>query len=170
MHRDDGGSAFPVAGYDVELAAREPGMSLRDWFAGHALSAFGAWSPAPPEAADKIRASRAYEIADAMLAERAKPMTIRTINPAEPGGTDPAEGSAMPYTITSSQVQDAEMAADRAADLIMHLAQLSDAHWLSAGQAELRAEWAFSAFDRLCERMASIPRPAKPGGTDPAEG
>jgi hypothetical protein len=49
------------------------GMTLRDYFAGQAI---GIGSPAPynftQEAADRVRAHRAYEIADAMLAERAK--------------------------------------------------------------------------------------------------
>lgn len=76
--RDLGPAAFPIGGYDgVEFTTREPGMSLRDWFAGQALAAFGTWSPAPynstQEAADLVRAKRAYEIADAMLSERAKP-------------------------------------------------------------------------------------------------
>lgn len=65
----------------------------------------------------------------------------------------------MTYAITDSQTHDAAMAVHAAADLMGHLAQLSDAHWLSAGQAELRAEWAFDAYDRLVARMATIPRP-----------
>lgn len=47
---DDGGPAFPSPGYSDDGERR--GMSLRDWFAGLARVA--------------------YEIADAMLAERRK--------------------------------------------------------------------------------------------------
>ncbi len=51
--------AFPVQ--DGFFAG---GMSLRDWFAGQALATQEPhWSP-------KLRAKSAYEIADAMLAER----------------------------------------------------------------------------------------------------
>lgn len=66
----------------------------------------------------------------------------------------------MDYTITERQAREAGMAAYAASDLVAHLAQLSDAPWLSAGQAELRAEWAFEAFDKLAACMAHIPRPA----------
>lgn len=79
MTKNTGGAAFPMTGYtdpNGNITYPEFGMSLRDWFAGQALAAFGAWSPAPytftQEAADRVRAKRAYEIADAMLAERAQ--------------------------------------------------------------------------------------------------
>ena len=49
----------------------DSGMTLRDWFAGQALSAIAeAWAH---DLADKDTAKRAYEIADAMLLEREKP-------------------------------------------------------------------------------------------------
>jgi hypothetical protein len=64
---EDGGLAFPVS-MNCE-AENYPGMSLRDWFAGQALSGFVAnpesrrWTP--PEVA-----TDAYAFADAMLFER----------------------------------------------------------------------------------------------------
>jgi hypothetical protein len=88
--KDDGGPAFPQnndyidhpthgrihrvhAGDDVQ-----PGMSLRDWFAGQALSGMLAHSTRykPREGAPanwhQAIAEEAYELADAMLAERAR--------------------------------------------------------------------------------------------------
>lgn len=55
-------SAFPVPSVAVE-----PGMTLRDWFAGQALPAVmeDYFEPA-------VIAERAYQIADAMQAERDK--------------------------------------------------------------------------------------------------
>lgn len=59
---DDGGPAFP-------RASKCDGMSLRDYFAAQALSAIiGFYGPQDPQ---KVSA-RAYENADAMLAERNK--------------------------------------------------------------------------------------------------
>ncbi|MDD3134876.1 MAG: hypothetical protein PHF64_00095 [Methanoregula sp.] len=67
----DGGPAFPVPERRAEDEGRvrfdEPGMSLRDWFAGQAMSRFYCGSQAP----DWI-AAESYRIADAMLAEREK--------------------------------------------------------------------------------------------------
>jgi hypothetical protein len=70
----DGGAAFPSSfRYDLEDWA-DPGMSLRDWFAGQALSAIGTWWPGPADlsSADiqKTRAKYCYQQADAMLAAR----------------------------------------------------------------------------------------------------
>lgn len=73
---NDGGPAFPRTGegfgnprYD------EPGMSLRDWFAGQALAAYishlGAQSLHASCYTDEC-ASEAYAFADAMLAERGR--------------------------------------------------------------------------------------------------
>ena len=57
--------AFPT-GIDTDQA----GMTLRDWFAGQAmnylLERFG------PTYAEHVVAERAYQVADAMLTERAK--------------------------------------------------------------------------------------------------
>ena len=69
----DGGSAFPVHSTHVVfndrvVAAHEPGMSLRDWLAGQALTGLladpnnnGRWNDIAVEA---------YGFADAMLARR----------------------------------------------------------------------------------------------------
>lgn len=43
-------------------------MSLRDWFAGQVIASVKAWHPADKRG--KSAAAIAYEIADAMLAER----------------------------------------------------------------------------------------------------
>jgi len=73
VHRDwhsQGGSAFPVM--ETERIHPELGMSLRDWFAGQAIA--GAMTAGDDlESADwKNCADYAYELADAMLAARAK--------------------------------------------------------------------------------------------------
>ena len=64
-----GGPAFPRAGDDQTFA--EQGMTLRDWFAGQALSGMTANSAVAP-ASSEDWAHGAYELADAMIAERAK--------------------------------------------------------------------------------------------------
>lgn len=73
--RNDGGPSFPTPW--AGGSATEGGMSLRDWFAGQVLGeAFrmvmdlpgGEGRPHPA----KWAAAAAYEIADAMLAEREK--------------------------------------------------------------------------------------------------
>jgi hypothetical protein len=66
------------------------------------------------------------------------------------------------YTLTDEQTHAAAMAGHAAADLIPFLAQMSDAYWLSPSQVGLRAEWAFAAYDKLVEWMASLPRPDRP--------
>jgi hypothetical protein len=50
----------------------DPGMSLRDWFAGQALVGLAACPTTKDDTANWF-ASASYAIADAMLAERAKP-------------------------------------------------------------------------------------------------
>jgi hypothetical protein len=76
--RDNGGAAFPDPGRAQSAKQREvltdTGMTLRDYFAAAALQGFIAChsgmdvcTPDPQQAA-----GRAYEYADAMLAERAK--------------------------------------------------------------------------------------------------
>lgn len=65
----DGGPAFPFAATDPSnVAMQARGMSLRDWFAGQALSWAGHnnWTSSDP----KHLAERAYQMADAMLAAR----------------------------------------------------------------------------------------------------
>lgn len=70
---DDGGPAFPRPGhYDQQfgwIESSSAGMPLRDWFAGLAMQAILA-----SHRVDEIElcAENAYEIADAMLAQRAK--------------------------------------------------------------------------------------------------
>ena len=58
MDRTNGGPAFPGG----------TGMSLREWFAGQALAGIAEsyWD------APDLAAKKAYELADAMLAERGK--------------------------------------------------------------------------------------------------
>lgn len=73
---DDGGPAFPGSVRDSrKKLKRDPGMSLRDWFAGQALA--GLSSHCDNEgwalwmgAGRKDLAAEAYEIADAMLEVR----------------------------------------------------------------------------------------------------
>lgn len=77
MNERDGGPAFPQG--VAEILGRGatsdefgfPGMSLRDWFAGQALIGLLA-CPDIILGGPKDYASRAFEHADAMLAERAK--------------------------------------------------------------------------------------------------
>lgn len=64
---NDGGSAFPFGGGSD---GPNPGMSLRDWFAGQAMAGWLA-SFGPDEGYRAAGISTfAYEIADAMLAAR----------------------------------------------------------------------------------------------------
>ena len=72
--KKDGGPAFPlpmsqlVASPGSEVDYGSPGMTLRDYFAGQALTRMNLddqWTAKDP-------ARRAYEYADAMLAEREK--------------------------------------------------------------------------------------------------
>ena len=64
------GPAFPVA----DLSKTQcPGMTLRDWFAGQALSLIGAWHPGGGATPNQDAARTAYAIADAMLAVRLLP-------------------------------------------------------------------------------------------------
>ncbi|MFC6487318.1 hypothetical protein [Nitratireductor sp. GCM10026969] len=74
----DGGQAFPIA-VQPDFQFAEPGMSLRDHFAGQALAGIYAskWftDHASSDLSDDIQvaaAKRAYRAADAMLAVRAK--------------------------------------------------------------------------------------------------
>lgn len=65
----DGGPAFAHGNREH---GGDPGMSLRDWFAGQALTALGdvQFPDAGRRAAPKV-AALAYEVADAMLKARA---------------------------------------------------------------------------------------------------
>ena len=65
---NDGGPAFPKHWLD-EVG----GMSLRDWFAGQVAGGMAAFSgTAGVSYGPGDIAGRAYQVADAMLAERAK--------------------------------------------------------------------------------------------------
>ena len=70
---DDGGFAFPLAGstHEWDDAKKQwkpqPGMSLRDWFAGQALNGFASESGRYDSAG---AAQDAYAWADAMIAAR----------------------------------------------------------------------------------------------------
>jgi len=66
--RQGGGAAFPA---NPNNSHCEPGMSLRDWFAGQALA--GVASRQNFHAVARAAAKEAYALADAMLAERSKP-------------------------------------------------------------------------------------------------
>jgi hypothetical protein len=68
--QNDGGAAFPMHERDDALR----GMSLRDWFAGEALTKA---SQGSSKTADDI-AKRAYYIADAMIAERNRLLSNKT--------------------------------------------------------------------------------------------
>lgn len=65
--------AHPMGGFTPEVATFHFGMSLRDWFAGQALTGIIA-SPAAiighPDTDREATAAVAYEYADAMLAAR----------------------------------------------------------------------------------------------------
>jgi hypothetical protein len=66
---NDGGPAFPRHALEIKLpdgsvVPKDPGMTLRDWFASQAMREVG-WH------SDKDKSARlAYEIADAMLRAR----------------------------------------------------------------------------------------------------
>lgn len=80
MSRDTGGAAFPcmppqdtAAGSAVGYPHPEGGMSLRDYFAARAMNGLLAQSVGTAYGSDPVLAAEyAYEMADAMLAERAK--------------------------------------------------------------------------------------------------
>jgi hypothetical protein len=76
---DTGGPAFPQL--DPTSAYFDAtGMSLRDWFAGQAIrSRWGDGTAMTPEQA----ASMAYQLADAMLAEREADFARRNVEEAE---------------------------------------------------------------------------------------
>lgn len=59
--KSDGGPAFPTNGEDWQ-----PGMTLRDWFAGQALVGLLAGSP-DADCGPSGYANDAYSMADAML-------------------------------------------------------------------------------------------------------
>jgi len=65
--------AYPCldsSGYGLSM--RDPGMTLRDYFAGQSLAAGIQWTLVNETGGASEIASIAYEIADAMLAQRTK--------------------------------------------------------------------------------------------------
>lgn len=68
--KNNGGPAFPESGERGKSVGGE-GMTLRDYFAAKAMQGF---CTRPPEDVADMRlvAEQAYELADAMLAERDK--------------------------------------------------------------------------------------------------
>ena len=67
----DGGPAFPNITPDMNVDGG-PGMSLRDYFAAHALSGWLATASQVDELKPEKEAEMAYRLADAMLKEREK--------------------------------------------------------------------------------------------------
>jgi hypothetical protein len=70
IEKDDGGPAFPIESTATPYA---PGMTLRDWFAGQAMTAAaiqGFDDGATVDQNASIAAVWAYAIADAMLEAR----------------------------------------------------------------------------------------------------
>lgn len=65
---DDGGPAFPVPN-DAYTNGRE-GMSLRDWFAGHALEGYMSILDSRKNPDYQEDATFMYQMADAMIAAR----------------------------------------------------------------------------------------------------
>lgn len=72
--KNTGGHAFPTQAWDYDVARarqyQEPGMSLRDWFAGQVMQGWVADSTRFDEAYIKRAAQFAYAMADAMLKAR----------------------------------------------------------------------------------------------------
>jgi hypothetical protein len=73
--RDDGGQAFPLPpasfGLSGDISYAEDGMTLRDYFAAKALQGLIATAEDPYKIRTAL-ATEAYDLADAMLKERAK--------------------------------------------------------------------------------------------------
>jgi hypothetical protein len=74
-NRKDGGPAFPSEKHDADGPyGAQPGMSLRDWFAGQVLVGLAkAWASGEVDDYQPVSVAHdAYQLADAMLAERDK--------------------------------------------------------------------------------------------------
>ena len=67
IDKQDGGPAYPPF-HDPKN--HNSGMSLRDYFAGQVIASVKGWHPADKKG--KSAAAIAYQIADAMIAERDK--------------------------------------------------------------------------------------------------
>jgi len=75
MTKDTGGAAFPTKPGEETIGGeviRYEGMTLRDWFAGQALMGCAQMLPSTAGNHREEAARVAYELADAMLAERNK--------------------------------------------------------------------------------------------------
>lgn len=76
--KNDGGPAFPKPldpwsnVQERSSSGGECGMSLRDWFAGHVIAGLHLGTEDTAQIHYERRATEAYRIADAMLAERTK--------------------------------------------------------------------------------------------------
>ena len=85
-HKDDGGPAFPTpevlystptastlyGGTYTTTTTKSSGLSIRDWFAGQALAGLMANRRAL-DGDERLVATQAYDLADAMLAARKEP-------------------------------------------------------------------------------------------------
>lgn len=71
VFRDDGGFAFGNYYQAGDCTAKTGGMTLRDYFAARAMQGFCAAPDMNGASLDSV-VGQAFEIADAMLAERAK--------------------------------------------------------------------------------------------------
>lgn len=65
-------AAFPQPERDSGLNSRDKGMSLRDWFAGQALSGLLASPRLWESVTEEMVAKQSFHFADAMMTERDK--------------------------------------------------------------------------------------------------
>jgi hypothetical protein len=74
----DGESAFPSLGGYYRHIMSDPGMTLRDWFAGQALTGLLSGNTRPPISTINDIVLKSWNIADAMLAAREEKKSERT--------------------------------------------------------------------------------------------
>ena len=70
--KDNGGPAFPLQIIGPDFPPGYSGMTMRDWFAGQVLASCARHWIVEARASDDEIAKWAYEVADAMLAERSE--------------------------------------------------------------------------------------------------
>lgn len=71
--KDNGGRAFPQCSYNMKGGYDTTGgMTLRDYFAAKAMQGVLSNPNCPMQISDDVLATQAYDLADAMLKERAK--------------------------------------------------------------------------------------------------
>lgn len=70
VKHEDGGPAFPLQSIGPDFASGYCGMSLRDWFAGQALSGIVSLGGDGFSLSEQDSARWAYKYADAMMSER----------------------------------------------------------------------------------------------------